>query len=63
MTVWLAIKRVVKKIRRRLGLSTEPNEPNVEPYGQLRIEYPIAPITVLQLSEMRSANTIPKNDM
>ena len=64
MTVWLALKRFVKKIRRRLGLSTGLNEINVRPSGRrVRIEYPIAPITVLQPLEMPPAVAVPKNNI
>jgi len=64
MTVWLALKRFVKKIRRRLGLSTGLNEINVRPSGRrVRTEYPITPITVLQPLEMPSTTTFPKNNM
>ena len=62
MTLWLAIKRVVKKLRRKLGLSPEAEETS-EPRRQVRIEYPIAPITIIQPLEISTSTPIPKTNL
>ena len=62
MTLWLAIKRFVKKLRKLLGLPIKEEEPvSLSPRGKIQLEYPIAatPIKPLELSR----GTVPKNDL
>lgn len=63
MTLWLAIKRFVKKLRRLLGLPIKEEGPveSTHPVRKIQLEYPIAvtPIKPLELS----AREVPKNNL
>ena len=63
MTVWLAVKRFVRKLRKLLGSQVKEEEPVESPHParKIRLEYPITltPINRLVLS----ARELPKNDL
>ena len=63
MTLWLAIKRFVKKLRRLMGLPTEREESveSMHPARKIQLEYPIAATTIKPLE--LSAREVPKNNL
>ena len=68
MTLWLAIKRVMKKVYKLLGMSTEQVEDIGSPHplqAQIESRLRLNPIakTVVQPIGMLSAPEVPKNDM
>ena len=61
MTIWLAIKRLVMKIRKRLGLPVEQEGSAAEVPRKIQVEYPIISASIKPAR--LSTPEVPRNDM
>ena len=65
LTIWLAVKRFVKRLRKMLGIPIKEKESIVSPVRQpteAPMEYPIT-ITSIQTLQMPKSSDVPKNDL